>query len=103
VACRTVTVPGDDEFAEVLVGVMLLDRPELLPPRNVTYLHGTEDTDAPLEELLRLLEVVGHQHRLAMFSGGHEPTEGAVDQASRLLVRDLSDIERHVGEREPWS
>lgn len=91
------------EFAEILARVTLLDRPELLAPRNVTYLHGTDDTDAPLEELLRLLEVVGHQHRLAMFSGGHELTEGAVDQASRLLVRDLSDIERHVGEREPSS
>lgn len=88
------------EFAEILARVTLLDRPELLAPRNVTYLHGTDDTDAPMEELLRLLEVVGHQHRLAMFSGGHELTEGTLDEASRLLLRDLGGIEGHIGEGE---
>lgn len=80
---------GTAEFAATLARVTLLDRPELLATRDVTYLHGTEDADAPLAELLQLLDVVGHRDRLLMIAGAHDLSDSAIEAASRTLARVL--------------
>ncbi|MGF1618577.1 MAG: alpha/beta hydrolase [Acidimicrobiia bacterium] len=78
------------EFAEVLAKVTLLDRPQLLTTRDISYLHGTDDIDAPLGELLQLLERTGHQDRLTLIPGGHELTEDTIEHAAVLLAQTLN-------------
>lgn len=78
------------EFARVLTRVTLLDRPHLLAPRRVAYFHGIDDVDAPLNELLHLLDRTGHRDRLTMLSGRHDLTSVAIESASNFLASSLT-------------